>query len=194
MSDSMEGLSLIELLCALVIITVLTTAALPAWQPVLRQQEGKRVMQGLIAMLNNARTAAVQENLDVTVCPAAPGSLQCGGPWHRGAIAFIDPSGTRNASSATLIHRLQWPENGGELHWRAFGNRQYLVINSRGHIRHQSGNFTWCPPDADPQLARQLVINAAGRIRVARDRDGDGIREGSQGKALTCNQGVSSVH
>lgn len=186
MSDSMDGLSLIELLCALAIITVLTTAALPAWQPVLRQQEGKRVMQGLVSMLNNARSTAVQEGLDVTVCPAAPGSLQCGGPWHRGAIAFIDPSGLRRPSGETLIHRLQWPENGGKLRWRAFGNRQYLIINSRGYIRHQSGNFTWCPPDRDPRLARQLVINATGRVRLARDRDGDGIREDSRGRALTC--------
>lgn len=186
MSDSMEGLSLIELLCSLTIITVLTAAALPAWQPVLREQEGRRVVQGLMALLNNARTTAVQENLDVTVCPAAPGSLQCGGPWHRGAIAFIDPTGLRIASGTTLVHRLQWPDKAGELRWRAFGNRQYLIINSRGHIRHQSGNFTWCPADADPQLARQLVINATGRIRLARDRDGDGIREDSQGQPLTC--------
>ncbi|MEX1198073.1 MAG: GspH/FimT family pseudopilin [Pseudohongiellaceae bacterium] len=186
MSDSMDGLSLIELLCTLAIITALTTAALPAWQPLVQQQEGKRVMRGLVSLLNNARTAAVQENQPVTVCPAAPDSLQCDSTWSRGAIAFIDPPGHRKASDDTLLHRLQWPANSGELRWRAFGNRQYLVINSRGQIRHQSGNFTWCPADADPRQARQLVLNAVGRIRVARDRDGDGIRENSRGHPLTC--------
>lgn len=186
MSDSMNGLSLIELLFALAIITALTTAAVPAWQPVLQQQQGRQVIQGLVSLLNNARSAAVRENLNVTVCPARPGSLRCGGPWHRGALAFIDPSGRRRPGEETLIYRLQWPDNRGRLRWRAFGNRQYLRINSLGQIRHQSGNFTWCPLDAEPRMARQLVINAAGRIRVATDRDGDGIREDSQGRPLSC--------
>jgi type IV fimbrial biogenesis protein FimT len=187
MNNSMSGQSLIELLCVITIVTVLVSAALPAWQPVIRQQEGRQVMQGLVSLLNNARTTAVQENADVTVCPATPGELRCAGSWHRGAIAFIDPSGLRNPTGDSLIHRLQWPDNSGELRWRAFGNRQYLIINSHGYIRHQSGNFTWCPPDADPRQASQLVINAAGRLRLAGDQDGDGIAEDSSGQALECD-------
>lgn len=183
---NMQGLSLIGLLSTLAIITVLSAVALPAWQPLVRQQEGKRVMQGLVSLVNNARSTAIRENTSVTVCPASPATLACGGSWDHGAIAFIDPAGRRRPARETLVHRLQWPENDGVLRWRAFGNRQYLNINSRGQLLHQNGNFTWCPLNADPRQARQLVINAVGRLRLATDRDGDGIREDSRNRPLSC--------
>jgi len=186
MQNHVRGLSLIGLLFALAIVTVLSTIALPAWQPLVRQQEGRRVMQGLVSLVNNARSAAIRENTTVTICPAAPGTLTCGRSWRHGAIAFIDPRRRRAPAAETLVHRLQWPADRGQLRWRAFGNRQYLVINSRGQLLHQNGNFTWCPPDGNPHEARQLVINSTGRLRHARDNDGDGIREDSALQPLSC--------
>ncbi len=187
MIRSIWGLSLTELLFALTIISVLAVTALPAWQPLLGREQGRQVITELAGLLNAARTTAIRESTRVTICPAAPESLQCGGPWQQGAIAFQDRDGTRRAAASRLIHRLHWPDVRGTLRWRAFGNRQYLIINSRGQIRHQSGNFTWCPLSGIDDQARQLVINAAGRIRRARDSDGDGIRENSGGQPLDCS-------
>ena len=31
-----------------------------------------------------------------------------------------------------------------------------------------------------------LIVNVAGRVRVARDKDHNGIREGADGRDLTC--------
>ena len=187
MMEYNRGLSLTELLFTLTIITALATAALPAWQPLVQREDGRLVMRGLTGLINDSRSAAVRSNTRVTICPAPPGALQCGGPWDRGAIAFPDPDGSRKTTADALLHRLHWPGVRGALRWRAFGNRQYLIINSRGQMRHQSGNFTWCPETQNAGEARQLVINAAGRIRNAMDRDGDGIREDSQGQALDCS-------
>lgn len=187
MIGNSRGLSLTELLFTMTIISVLTVAALPAWQPVIVREEGRQVLAGLTGLIKAARTSAVRKSSRVTICPAAPGSMQCGGQWQQGVISFFDPAGTRRASADRLIRRLHWPGKQGTLRWRAFGNRQYLTINNQGHIRHQNGNFTWCPENNAANQARQLVINAIGRIRQARDRDGDGIREDSRGQPLKCS-------
>ena len=55
-----------------------------------------------------------------------------------------------------------------------------------GFTRDQNGNFTWCPGNGDVRLARQLIVNAAGRLREALDSDGDGVREGANGRPIGC--------
>jgi len=75
---------------------------------------------------------------------------------------------------------------GETLQWRAFQSRPYLQIEPSGFMRHQSGNFTWCPASRNARFARQLVVNATGRVRLSQDTDGDGIHEDSAGNPLHC--------
>ena len=82
---------------------------------------------------------------------------------------------------------VQWYELQGNLSWRAFGNRQRLQIDRFGGLSGQNGNFTWCPPAHSAEPAHQLVLNGSGRFRFARDSDGDGYREDSQGRPLQCD-------
>jgi len=186
MKAQYDGITIPELLVTLGIISILLGMSLPSWQSVVHRHQGNHVMSTLASALGTARTAAIRHGKAVTVCPTVTG-LNCGGTWNSGLIVFIDAHMTRDEPEASdIIFSRLWSDNGGSLRWRAFGNRQYLQIDSLGNLGHQNGNFTWCPRSGDAKEARQLVINSIGRIRFAVDSNADGYREDSQGRRLSC--------
>lgn len=133
-----------------------------------------------------ARSYAIDEAMTVTFCRSISG-LQCGGAWDDGAIIFTDFNEDRTLNGDDrLIFRLQSHDVEGQLSFNSFQNRQYLQINSRGFTKYQNGNFTFCAADGDPTKHRQIILSLTGRTRFARDEDGDGVVENSQGNPLNC--------
>ncbi len=182
-----RGLTLLELLLAFGIITTLMAMSLPGLPGLFQQQHGQHVLESTASAIRAARSAAVTGSTQVTICPTMD-AVGCSGDWNDGLIAFVDPHGTRQAPEADMIvHMVQWPELSGSISWRTFGNRQYLQIDSLGQLLDQNGNFTWCPDNGDNRLNHQLVVNRSGRLRLARDHNGDGFRQDSQGQAIDCS-------
>jgi len=181
-----NGLSLLELLMVMALLTILAGLAAPGFQSTLDNREGELALRTLTTQLTLARTSAIEHGATVTVCPSLDG-LGCSGTWSDGSIVFTDMDGDRGISEGDLLLRSSLTGLRGRLRWRAFQNRQYLQIDPTGVMRHQSGNFTYCPPDGDARLARQLVVNATGRTRLAIDSDDDGLREDSSGQPLRCD-------
>ena len=62
---------------------------------------------------------------------------------------------------------------------RSLGYQDFFVL-------FQNGNFTFCPMNSDKTLAMQLIVNNIGRIRVAKDTNGDGIIDDAKGKPISC--------
>jgi type IV fimbrial biogenesis protein FimT len=181
------GLSLIELLVTLSIVAFLmlqvATPDLSAWR---QRKEIDGLMHELIGAIDMMRSHAIVENVMVTFCRSNDG-ISCQGKWHEGSILFTDFNADRVINGQDrLLFRLPPMKPDGTLEFRSFQNRQFLQINSRGFTNYQNGNFTFCPADKDPRLARQIIISLSGRTRFARDKDGDGIAEDSQGKPLHC--------
>jgi len=145
------------------------------------------VMSDIVSAIAMARMAAVNESRMVTFCRSNDGE-HCQGKWHEGSIIFTDRNADRKINEDDrLLFRLQAIEPEGELSFNSFRNRQYLQLTPRGITNYQNGNFTYCPVDGNPALARQVIVSFTGRTRYARDEDGDGIVENSQGKPLTCD-------
>lgn len=181
-----SGFSLLELLVVMAILAILAGVAAPTFQSTFDHREGELAIRSLVAQISLARTSAIEHGTLVTVCPSQDGA-GCSGNWSDGSIVFTDINGDRDVGEEDLLIRSSQTGLRGQLRWRAFQNRQYLQINPTGVMRHQSGNFTYCPADGDPRLARQLVVNGTGRIRLAVDSNGDGLREDSSGAPLRCD-------
>lgn len=186
MSHSNSGITLPALLITLAIITVMASVSLPAYQSMMNKHQGERVLQTLARSIHTGRSVAINQGTGVTVCPSLAGK-RCSGNWSDGLLVFSDGNADRRINGGDrIIRAVQWGNHGGRIRWRAFGNRQYLNINAFGHIRHQNGHFSWCPPGGDTVGAGQLIVNSTGRIRVALDRDGDGIAENAGNRAMEC--------
>jgi type IV fimbrial biogenesis protein FimT len=181
------GLSLLELLLTLIIMSILAATAVPGLKALLGNSAGELTMRRLAQAIEIGRIAAITSSSLVTLCRSSSGQ-ECGGQWHEGVLVFTDANGNRKIEQQDrIIRHITFPDLAGELSWRAFQNRQYLQITALGFTRYQNGNFTYCPNDGNQTHIRQLIINRNARIRFAQDRDGDGIREDSRGRALHCD-------
>ena len=181
------GLSLLELLLTIALLSIILAATAPSLGGIIEQGRGDEAMRQLRGAIELTRTAAIGSGGLATLCPSADG-LSCGGQWRDGMIVFADGDGDRIPDSPESILRVfRFAAPAGDIRWRSFGNRQYLQMTAMGFTRDQNGNFTWCPAGGDARLARRLIVNGAGRLREAADEDGDGVREAGNGAPLSCD-------
>ena len=188
-----DGHSLPELLMVLAIITTLSALTLPLLSPA-PAQEAEQVFERFARVLGNTRAQAITRQQVLIICPNS-NAHHCGRDWSAGLLVFVDADGDGVLSGTeAVLDRLSWLPSAdggtqalsGSLHWRAFGNRQRLRISELGELADQNGSLSWCPPPDSMASAHQLVINASGRIRLAVDSNGDGLREDSQGNPVRC--------
>ncbi len=182
-----HGFTLVELMITFAVAAALVGLALPSFQRLLAGQRGAAAMNQMIGAVRFARAEAVFRRRTTTLCPAA--DRQCLGrqQWHRGAMVFVDDNGNGRLDPGERLARAFPALRAGErVYWRSFRNRSYLRFRPRGFTQWQNGNFLYCPPDADPTLARMAILDAAGRVRLARDADHDGIVENARGRDVTC--------
>ncbi len=188
----MHGFTIIELLTSLTVVALLLGIAFPAFNDLRQQQDSTSAVNQLITSVQFARSAAIALHSTVTLCPTSEKNRYvCGkrNQWHVGALAFLDLNSSGKVDGdESLIKRFPALKKGSKTYWRSFRNRSYLQINSRGLTNWQNGNILYCPPGGDPRFARQLIINVTGRVRLARDRDKDGIVENARGKPVVCPQ------
>ena len=188
----MRGYTVIELVLMLAVVAGLThlaTSNLPEW---VARHRADSSLQGLRSTINFARHAAIVRQQTVVVCPdAAPNRRQASGcgsrdTWHLGTLVFADR--TRNHRldpDDDVLRRLPGIPD-GHIYWRAFRSRSYLVFTPSGITDWQNGHLLYCPTNQDPRLARQLILNFAGRTYPSRDANGDGVHENHRGKPLFC--------
>jgi type IV fimbrial biogenesis protein FimT len=181
------GLTLIELLVALVIAALLLRLALPAFRDLTTATSSAAVLNQLIGSVNLARSSAVTHHATVTLCPGAERSCFGRDQWHRGALLFLDRDHDgRVDGGEPVLRRLPPIDSGGRIYWRSFRNRAYLRFVPRGYTQWQNGSFLYCPADGRAQGARMIILNAQGRVRAARDSNGDGIVEDASGRPVSC--------
>jgi type IV fimbrial biogenesis protein FimT len=183
-----RGFTFFELLVTLAIAALVLHWTTTSFSEIVAGQRASLRINGLIAAVNVARHTAITRRTRTTLCP---GRDRCGerDSWHRGALIFTDHNGNRQIDPGDAIAaRLPAMNEGERVYWRAFRNRSYLQFEPTGLTDWQNGNFQYCPADLDPRFSRQIIINAQGRVRHARDRNGDGIAEDASGKPLTCSE------
>lgn len=183
---SCSGFSLFELLITLSVVIALLGLSAPALSDLARAQSTGTTVKQLRKSIALARAHAITSNTLTTLCRSEDG-LGCNGKWEQGVLVFTDVDGDRKLDREdTTVSYVTFPKFEGRIYWRAFQNRQYLQMTPSGATRYQNGNFTVCPANEDLHAAEQIIVNRVGRMRFAKDADGDGIKEGSNGKPIRC--------
>jgi len=181
------GLTLVELLVTLVIAALLMGLALPAFLELTAASRSTAALNQLIGSVHLARSSAVTHHATVTLCPGAGRSCFGRDQWHRGALLFLDRDGDgRVDDDEPVLRRLPPVDGGGRIYWRSFRNRTYLRFVPRGYTQWQNGSFLYCPAGGEARRARMIILNAQGRVRAARDGNGDGVVEDASGRPVSC--------
>ena len=182
-----SGLTLIEVLVVLAIISVMSGMVIPSMVKIHSRSKATAGVNWIIGAVNFTRHTAINLRITTTVCPSSGPILKCAGEWHDGLILFaVHNRDAKLNGKDFLVQRIRNDNFDGTLKWRAFRNRKYLQMTEFGYTNYQNGNFVYCPVDGDLHFARQIVINMQGRARVVHTRNNEGIMTDRRGKPLRC--------
>lgn len=180
------GLSLIECLATLAVVTLLVGVGVPRVAHFIRNAESISAANRIVRAVNATRHAAATYGQTATLCPFEDG-VDCGGPWAGPLVYFVDTNRDGRLGRRDVVVQVIRPlSSGGTVKWRSFRNRQFLQFTREGHTNYQNGNFVYCDASRDPRYSRQIVVNVQGRARVMNGRDKSGHRVDRKGKPLRC--------
>lgn len=184
---SNRGLTSIELITVVAIISILFSMAGPSFNHSIHKHQANKNIHQLLRLLALARTKAVTIQQNVTLCGVSDGA-SCKSQWNGGdnMIVFIDGNHNRiYDKDERLLASLALTGNGSIL-WKGSGKRPYFRYNSSGYA-NEFGSFTYCPADTlKKQHIRQVVVSLAGRARLAVDTNQNGIVDNGRGEDISC--------
>ncbi len=106
-SWTQSGFSLIELMVAIAVLTILLSLAVPSFSTVIKNNRMTTLTNQLVLDLNLARSEAVKRGATVILCrSAAPATAGCGGStqdWTTGWIIFASQDSNTTYDNGTDI-------------------------------------------------------------------------------------------
>lgn len=182
-----RGFTIIELLVTLVLASVMLAYGLPKYTTF---SDGNRIVSNtnyLVSAIQISRSEAVKRGQRVTMCKSAnadAGNPKCttSGDWEQGWLVFVDAAGDADYSSANdTILRRQAGVDGPQTTITTTSSTiaDYITFTSRGIPKTttggaQSGVLRICDARGVTNasgnvVARGVVLNAAGRVRLSKD-------------------------
>ncbi len=160
-----QGFTLVEMLCAIAILALLTSLTAPAFSHLLMDSTRTAAVNDFFHAIFFARSEAVKRGRMVTLCKSSDGQ-QCRAvnEWSAGWMVFVnddrDEPPVRDGNESVLAVYEGWPSG------RIASNRN--AYSFRPHIQGVvNGTITFCDRRGSEQ-ARAIIISHSGRPRIAR--------------------------
>ncbi|WP_235594802.1 GspH/FimT family pseudopilin [Paraglaciecola hydrolytica] len=176
-----KGLSLIEMLVSLAIVSIIAMAVSPSIQSILIKNRIVSEINELSAVIQFARNNAIDEQITTVVCPSAD-YLACNTNWNDPKIVFVDSDndGDRGAAEELLATTSAISDNN-----ILSGPNLPLFFTPSGEALANT-ILLFCHKSKKADYARSLTIALQGRVKVSSDSDRNGIHEDATGAALSC--------
>jgi type IV fimbrial biogenesis protein FimT len=190
-----RGFTLIELLVTVAVLIVLLVVGVPEYRRLTENNRQVTALNTMVGDLNLARTEAVKQGRTVTLCGSTDGATCNTANWESGWIVFTDWDGERDIDAGDgdiLISRNTSLPVGLTLRGIKFANANYVQYQPSGTmVDDDDGTFVVCDEQTANETsnvprARAVNVNGLGRISVAKDPDGNGIRNDIENANVTC--------
>ncbi|HET8801863.1 MAG TPA: GspH/FimT family pseudopilin [Marinobacter sp.] len=184
---SQQGLTLIELLITISIMSIIATLSIGSFHWIVERSSAASTRSNIERTFSLARFIAVTEQTIVTICPLDT-SNKCVNDWSLPTAVFRDPGSALKLTDTSKLLRSIYLSPRGTLtpSNSFFGPRKYFQYQSDGSVRGTLGNFTWCPESGNRKAATHVRINFGGRLIWSRDYSGNQIVETSSGADVSC--------
>jgi len=162
-----SGYSMIEMVVALAIITILLALAAPSFSAISSNAQLRGYTNQLIDQLQYARSEAVKRSQRVEMCKSENG-FDCShaGEWHQGYLIFADKNQDRQHEASEPILYIQHTLTSLQsLSYSAFPSPNYVIYYPTG-LSMGNGTFTLCDRRGSKH-ARAVILYKTGRIRTA---------------------------
>ncbi|CAA0124197.1 Uncharacterised protein [BD1-7 clade bacterium] len=183
------GFTLIESMIALLVLVILFSYAYPQYTQLRDKLASQVVSREVFSLVRHGRTFAMHSGLPVTIC-ASDDLLACNLGWHWGnsqLVSFVDKNSNRIIDPDEKILKVtNMRTENSKLFWNNWRRKNYFRWRPNGTTDWMSGSFIYCPREDDARYAKRIVINSAGRVYFAPDKNSNGIPEDGDGKDITC--------
>lgn len=161
------GLTLIELLISMAILSIVSLAAIPMAHHESIGRKVDRSAEQLSHLIRYARSEALFQGVSVIICPTDD-QKHCGGRWEQGQLVFLDSFDQGQLLSVEQILQVGAPiKMPVELSLRAFSRGDFLRFTPNGYEQQSNGTFLLSAKGGNKVYRRTLIINQAGRMRLA---------------------------
>lgn len=182
-----QGFTLIELMIAIAVTSILSAIAVPNFSNFIVQMRVDNEISQLHRLLFVARNAAINSELPVTVCPLNQQN-QCTTQWHNDITVFVDLNSNNafeSSNNEILIRTKSAIKNVDKLQYGIGRSRIIYAPTGRTSGWGSNGTFKYCPKDY-PEKSRAISIATSGRIYASSDLDHDGRDEVRSGSEIRC--------
>ena len=157
-----RGLTVVELLVAMVIAAVMMTLAIPAFNDFTSQRRMTSTVNSVVAAVNYARNEAARQATAVSV--QAIDASDRDNEWGEGFCVTLGNPGDCNVAMQMFAGTDDAISLNGT---DGFDGGDSWTFNSRGVLTNVAvGSVEICGEDADDDPGRLLRINATGRVSV----------------------------
>jgi type IV fimbrial biogenesis protein FimT len=159
-----SGFTLIEIMIALAVLSILGTLAVPGFINLLCDASRTNAVNAFIHSVFLARSEAIKRGEVVSICKSADGAnCNDSGEWNGGWITFVntdrDEPPQRDADESLIFVQEPWRDG------RISSNR--LAFSFRPHTQGVvNGTLVFCDRRGSA-AARAVIISHVGRPRVA---------------------------
>ena len=187
-----NGFSLIELMVAIAVVSILSAIALPSMNDFIIKMRVDNEISEMQRLLLTARNTAINTGKNTTVCPLSSGS--CTTNWGNEVSVFTNSSNTTDDNkydSATeeLVKVKEAIRSGDKLQFATF-TRVVYAPTGRLLFPTTASEFKYCPKDEATSTAnrsRGIDISISGRSYTSSDIDSDDKDENRDGDEIVCS-------
>lgn len=159
-----RGVTLIELLIALTILSIVSGVAIPSWAAFVERNKHREIVQSYHQTFEYARWMAASTKQLVTVCPLDEDST-CTDNWSLPVSIFPDADNDKKPDADQVWRRLDPPSAPYSVKSRT-ANRGYLQFSPSGMIHGASGGLVLCPSESGAgRKITYMAVNKGGRFR-----------------------------
>ncbi|WP_417316073.1 MULTISPECIES: GspH/FimT family protein [Gammaproteobacteria] len=175
----MAGLTLLELLITITILTITISLSAPTLMSVVSENQLSTTTKLLARTVSFSKAEAIKRGRRVVMC-LSKSTTACDSEAAKYVLVFEDSDQTGNPTQdKALVRTLKLNASVIAVSY----NRSFLAFSSRGYASGTNGTFKICHRNGNGEL---LVISTLGRARQAVDYDGDGLVDKVPGQPISC--------
>ncbi|MFN3564492.1 MAG: GspH/FimT family pseudopilin [Burkholderiaceae bacterium] len=182
-----RGLSLIEVLIVIAIAAILLGIGVPNMQTFILNNRLASATHEFHTALQFARSEAVRRQVQVTL---VHGGAAGSGDWGAGWTMCVD-SDRDNACAGEETLRAGAPLQPPLTLYGSANFANFIAFDASGRLANAGGGAFVICHGADlvedgQSRSRAVLVNGAGRVRLALDANGDGVPEKDSGAVASC--------
>jgi type IV fimbrial biogenesis protein FimT len=157
-----RGFTLVELIVTLAVAAILVSAALPSMRDLIRNNRLTAATNLFVSSLNIARSEAIKQGRNATVCVSDTQNSCSGSNWQLGWLAWVDSDQDGNLDFPGEVLRTVEPLTNSTQITSAENSFQ---IDPQGNVDNPNATLAVCD-DRSGETGRLLRVMATGGISV----------------------------